>query len=111
MTETQTPETAEYQRVFWHSDYRAAAKLVQRFRHVRCEPWTPKDAAAQEKADQMATAMAEVFAADCQGFSPAVFIDGSRLPGPQAGNVLMDSPPAGTDEPDDESDADGGLLA
>jgi hypothetical protein len=109
MTETQTPETTEYQRVFWPSDYRKAARLVRNMRHVRCEPWTPKDAASQAKADQMATAMAEVFAADCQGFSPAVFIDGSRLPEDETGtgNVLLDSPPASED---DESDTEGGLL-
>ena len=106
MTDTQA-ETTKYQRAFWPSDYRKSAALVRDMRHVRCDPYTAKDAAAQEKADQLAIAMAEVFLADAQGFNPVVFIEGTRLPEPASYPQASDD----TGEPDDdESDAEGGLL-
>jgi hypothetical protein len=104
MPETQTPETQAtgYQRVFWPSDYRKSAALIRNMRHVRCDRYTAKDAAAQEKADTLAIAMAGVFANDAAGFNPVVFIEGTRLPEPQASET--------GDETGDESDAGGGLL-
>jgi F420-0:gamma-glutamyl ligase len=49
-------------------------------RTVQGDPYTAKPDASQAKADQLATAMAEVFMADAKGFQPVVFIEGTRLP-------------------------------
>lgn len=107
---TETPATGtSYQRTFYPSDYRKAASLVRNFRHLRCQPGSPKPPASQDKADQMAAAMAAVFAsdADAPGFSVARFVEGSRLPEPASYPQASDD----TDEAgDDENDTAGGLL-
>lgn len=101
MTETQPPETqtAEtHHRTFYRTDYAKSARLIQSMRHVRCDPHTAKDEASQAKADELATQMALVFAADSAGFNPVRFVEGSRLLEPQASETDDDSEPDDSDE-------------
>jgi hypothetical protein len=102
-----TPDGRE--RVFWATDYQAAARLLRRFRHVRCEPYTPKSAACQHEVDTLAMLMSSVFESDAEGattepFIPARFADGSQLDA----SLIDEDEPEDDIEPGPDAEADEG---
>jgi hypothetical protein len=77
---TETTETVTT-RTFYRSDYAKTARLVQSFRHVKCDFHAPKTVEQMARVDGLAAGLAGIFETDApEHFSAEKFMKSTQLP-------------------------------
>jgi hypothetical protein len=101
-TDTQTPETTST-RTFYRTDYAKTARLVQSFRHVKCDFHTPKTGEQMARVDGLAAGLAGIFETDApEHFSAEKFMKSTQLPQAESHEA--------SDPGEDETANEGNLL-
>lgn len=94
-TEQASTEQASTGRVFYRSDYRHMARVLQDMRHVRGDRYTGKPEAAQQEVTALALTIGQAFEADAAQACEGCGFDFGKF---MAGTDLQAKPVYGEDE-------------